>query len=175
MNTFNWGDNIIDSRDIIDRFEELDEYYADLKVEVEYVAEELESLQNDYAESTDDSESVEDCNNELHRLSEELKDSNVRLGEWENDNLEEYELLQEILQQGEDAPDWPYGETLIHEKYFTQYIKELIDDCYEMLKEFNEGKWPWNHMTMDWEGAADDAKADYLTIEADGQTYYIRG
>jgi hypothetical protein len=44
-----------------------------------------------------------------------------------------------------------------------------------MPKEFNEGKWPWNHMSMDWEGAADEAKVDYLTIEADGHTYYIRG
>lgn len=72
-------------------------------------------------------------------------------------------------------PDWSYGETLLHEEYFTKYIEDLIDDCYEMPKEMHSGNWPWRHMTMDYEAAADEAKQDYFEVDFDGVTYYIRG
>lgn len=76
---------------------------------------------------------------------------------------------------GESSPDWSYGETLIREDYFTKYIEELIDDCYEIPKEMNSGEWPWRHMTIDYEAAAEEAKQDYMELNYDGVTYFIRG
>lgn len=172
---FSWGDETIDSRDIIARYDELTEEYNDLKEAVDYAFNELKVYQETPPDETDEDGVVEDYNNEVDTLTQELADANVSIGEWENDYLDEFEMLMNIINQGEDSPDWSYGETLIHENYFTDYTEELVNDCYEMPKEFNEGKWPWNHMTMDWESAAYEAKADYLTIEANGETYYIRG
>jgi len=73
-----------------------------------------------------------------------------------------YDELKTWTQPFENASDWQYGETLINEDYFTQYIEELIDDCYEMPKEINSGNWPWCHVTIDYEAAANEAKVDYI-------------
>ena len=61
-----------------------------------------------------------------------------------------------------------------NDDYFTEYIKELIDDCYEMPKEINSGRWPYNHITVDYESAAEEAKQDYLSVDYDGATFWIK-
>ena len=90
------------------------------------------------------------------------------------EEAQELAILLKVQEQAEDYSDWKYGEALIRESYFTDYIKELIDDCYELPKEFNSGAWPWRHMTLDYEAAADEAKDDYTWIDFDGVTYLIR-
>ena len=87
----------------------------------------------------------------------------------------ELKALLALADEAECSPGWSYGETLIHEDYFTDYIEEFINDCYELPKEFNSGDWPWCHMTIDYEAAADEAKQDYREVTLDGQTNYIRG
>jgi hypothetical protein len=110
--------------------------------------------------------------NDFHELIQEAQDM---LDDFEkSDDMRELEMLKEIVSQGEDSSDWSYGGGLIHEDYFTQYTEELINDCHEMSEELNEGKWPFNHMKMDWDAAAEELKGDYTTIEAAGETYYIR-
>ena len=123
-NTISNADDVIDSRDVIARIEEL---------------EELES-----GKHLDKSE------------------------------LEELDKLRALASEGESSPDWPYGEQLIAESYFTQYIEELINDCYEMPKEFNSGNWPYRHMTIDYEAAANEAKIDYMEVDFDGVAFLIR-
>ena len=53
-------------------------------------------------------------------------------------------------------------------------VEELIDDCYELPKEFKSGEWPWRHMKIDFEAAAEEAKQDYTSVEFFGITYWIR-
>lgn len=91
-----------------------------------------------------------------------------------SEEAQELAVLLKVQEQAEDCADYQYGEVLIRESYFTDYIKELIDDCYELPKEFNSGAWPWRHMTLDYEAAADEAKDDYTHIDFDGVTYLIR-
>lgn len=91
-----------------------------------------------------------------------------------SEEAQELAILLKVQEQAEDCADYQYGEVLIRESYFTDYIKELIDDCYELPKEFNSGAWPWRHMTLDYESAANEAKDDYTWIEFDGVTYLIR-
>jgi hypothetical protein len=69
--------------------------------------------------------------------------------------------------------DW-YPVTLIAESYFVEYIKDLIHDCYEMPKEMHSGDWPYRHMTIDYDAAAKEAEADYMTIEIEGVDYFYR-
>ena len=95
----------------------------------------------------------------------------------EEPNAEEAQELAALLnvqEQAEDCRDWQYGEVLIHESYFNAYIEELIDDCYELPKEFNSSEWPWRHMTIDYQAAADEAQGDYTHIDFDGVDYLIR-
>lgn len=93
----------------------------------------------------------------------------------ELDEVEELRSLLKVAEQGSGSPDWPYGEALIRDTYFTRYIEELIDDCYSLPKELTSGDWPWRHITVDYEAAADEAKADYIDVDFDGVTYWIRG
>ena len=91
-----------------------------------------------------------------------------------SEEAQELAILLKVQEQAEDCADYQYGEVLIRESYFTDYIKELIDDCYELPKEFNSGAWPWRHMTLDYEAAADEAQCDYTWIDFDGVDYLIR-
>lgn len=172
---FNWGDNIIDSRDIIARYEELNDEYESLVSSVEEEEEKLASFLKDYGLPDEVIYSME-SRRELDDLEEALDEAEGNLNEFKSSfEMDELETLKEVISQGESSPDWNHGEQLIHEDYFTQYTEELVDDCYELPKEFKEGKWPWCHINMDWEAAAEELKADYFDITVDGQTYYIRG
>jgi hypothetical protein len=139
-------DNVIDSRDIIKRIEELEEELQD--------ACEGEGNEQDFdiwlEQATDNSEHT------LHDAAHELR------------------TLRCIADECEGYGDWKYGESLIREDYFTDYIEELINDCYELPKGLNSGEWPYCHMTMDYEAAAEDAKADYMEVDFDGVTYFMR-
>jgi hypothetical protein len=129
--------DVMDSRDVIKRFEEITS-------EVEALAEEAGQELDDF-----------------------LKDN-------ESDEAMEYKTLKQVCEDGENSPDWTHGETLISDSYFTDYIEELINDCYEMPKEINSGGWPWRHIKIDFEAAADEAKQDYFEIDFDGIIYWIR-
>ena len=94
--------------------------------------------------------------------------------ELSSEEAQELAVLLKVQEQSEGYSDWEYGEALIRDSYFTDYIAELIKDCYELPKEFNSGAWPWRHITLDYEAAADEAKDDYTWIDFDGVTYLIR-
>lgn len=151
-------DNVIDSRDIIARVEELESERQDLVDALE----EAEENQNNNAEGNID-------------IFDARQEALEALTEWDaSEEAEELKILQALAEEGENSPDWPHGETLIHDDYFTQYIEELINDCYEMPKEINSGDWPWRHITIDYEAAAEEAKQDYFSLDFYGETYWIR-
>lgn len=137
-------DNTIDSRDVIARIAELEELRR-------------ETLEKTQALST---LKLEAC-----KAVSEFDAS---------DEGQELTALKNLADQAEDSPDWEYGETLINESYFTDYIEELIADCYELPEELNSGDWPWRHITIDYEAAADEAKTDYMEVDFDGVTFLIR-
>ena len=157
--TYDWTEDTIDSRDIISRHEELEDLKSDLESAIDEAEEELQDNLN---ASPDE---LNDYKSNLFEAQDDLKNFEFE---------DELQLLKYVISEGEGSPDWQYGEGLIKESHFTDYIQELINDCYEMPKEFESGKWPWNNMTMDWEAAADEAKADYFEIEIGDNTYYIR-
>lgn len=131
-------DDVIDSRDVIARIEE------------------LESERDDYEHDDDGNRTGLDWSADYPEGAEELRD------------------LLALAEEAESSPDWQYGETLIAEDHFTTYIEELIDDCYELPKEMKSGEWPWRHMSIDYEAAANEAKADYNEVTFGGRTYLIR-
>lgn len=91
------------------------------------------------------------------------------------DEIKEMEALQTLCEQASSSPDWNYGETLIRESYFEEYIEQLIDDCYpEVSKALSSGEWPMRHLKLDIEDAAREAQVDYFEVEFNGSTYLIR-
>ena len=156
-------DNVIDSRDVIERIEELEAELQTLQDEVEEIEDNLGGIDCD-----DDPEAYS-------RTEESLEDAKEAVEDWKNsEEAEELAVLKSLAEEASDSPDWKYGETLINDDYFTEYIKELIDDCYEMPKEINSGRWPYNHITVDYESAAEEAKQDYLSVDYDGATFWIK-
>ena len=105
------------------------------------------------------------------------RDIQARIDELESTEEESAELtdltafLHEAMQYNSDADE---GETIIAESYFVDYIKELIDDCYALPKELTSGEWPYRHITINYEAAAEEAKADYAELTFRGRTFYIQ-
>lgn len=137
----NWGDDYIDSRDIIARYEEL--------------SSEKESLEWDLENAEDD---------------DEKQSCQEALDEWEDENDHEFTNLKSIIEQGEDSPDWSYGEGLIRDQFFTEYAEELARDCGYI----NDKTDRWPYTCINWEEAASQLQQDYFEIEANNEIYWIR-
>lgn len=171
MKTKSNTDNVIGSRDIIKRIDELTGDFQALVDDIEAAETDEEREMAFSALSAwliGHTNTVPDL-----KTTEEIDFYDV--SEWaEADDAYELKVLLALASEADCSPGWSYGETLIHEDYFTDYIEELINDCYELPKEFNSGDWPWRHMTIDY-AAADEAKQDYMEVNFDGATYYIRG
>jgi hypothetical protein len=148
------SNDVIDSRNIIERIEELEG-----------------ELQTAHEQDTEDGTTNLDFEKWL--LAVRADSSPAHCHEL-NDEVEELQELRQLAADCESSPDWNYGETLIREDYFTDYIEELINDCYEMPKQMNSGEWPYRHMTIDFCAAAEEAKADYFEVSFFGTVYLIR-
>lgn len=106
-------DDVIDSRDVIARIEELESELQD-----EYEAESEEPA-NTFEEWVDAAAA-----NDTHTLQ---------------DAAEELKTLKSLADQGEGYGDWEHGETLIRESYFQDYAQELAEDCGMIPKDI---AWP---------------------------------
>jgi len=87
------------------------------------------------------------------------------LNEWEQEELEN---LRKLKDQAYGYGNWKYGETLIRESAFTDYVEELCQDCGFISKDF-----PW-WIEIDWDQTARNVANDYTTVNFDGIDYYIR-
>lgn len=88
------------------------------------------------------------------------------------DENEEAELqtLEAFAADIRDAcPDYHYGETLIHDRYFVEYARELASDIGAI-----QPKLSWPYTCIDWQAAADELRHDYTSAEFDGETYWFR-
>lgn len=78
-------------------------------------------------------------------------------------------LLEDLRGNGGDHQwegDW-YPQTLYRDdETFTDYIEELVTDCYSLnVPSFVE---------VDWKATADNCRVDYTETEIDGETYLYR-
>jgi hypothetical protein len=90
------------------------------------------------------------------------------------DEAEELNMIDGILSDlkgyGGDEQwrgDW-YPQALIRWSYFTEYAKELLEDCGTIPRDL-----PW-WVVLDWEATAQNLLVDYSAIEVHGATYYYR-
>lgn len=84
---------------------------------------------------------------------------------------DEYDSLNALQEQCVDyVSDWEYGVSLIRESYFTEYCRELVIDIGDIPSEL-----PWyieDH--IDWKGVARELSADYMEVDFNGVTYFVR-
>lgn len=167
------GDQIIDSRDIIARFDELSDERESLVNAIEEKEEALKEMhEQDSAEETDEDEEAEK-NEQAEKLNEELEEAKIALlafDEGDTDEGEEYRALKSLVDQCEGYGDWQHGETLIRDDYFTEYAEVLASD----IGDYNPRNVRWPYTCIDWEKAADELKQDYSQVDFDGTTYWMR-
>jgi hypothetical protein len=122
------GDDIIDSRDVIERINELKDILSD-------------------------------------RVFTEIEQT-----EWFN--------LRDLGSQAWDvSEEWDDGEALIHDTYFADYARELVQDCGYfdgpgVGGSIDFDQWPYR--CIDWDQVAEELQGDYTPVEVAGHTYWVR-
>lgn len=143
------SEDILDSRDIIARIEEL---------------EELETTFNDAAQELADMEDDADGQADAVEALDAAREA------FDEDAQTELKVLRELAEECEGyASDWRHGETLIRDSYFERYAQELAEDI-GLIKD--DAAWPYT--CIDWERAARELQMDYTAVEFDGVTYWVR-
>jgi hypothetical protein len=122
----------------------------------------------------DNSEDTIDSRDIIARIEELQEQAKDALNESERKELE---TLAALAVECEDCSDWEHGAQLVRGTYFVDHTKELISDCYEDVGKAprgQENRWPYKHVTIDYESAAEELKQDYTEVDFDGVTYFIR-
>jgi hypothetical protein len=158
--------DVFDSRDVIERFEELDAEHGALQDAIDKAAEVLDDCRNtEQAAGEDDggtSETVLQADFEL-TLAEEAMET------WTE--YDEYAALKKFVESANGYGDWDHGETFIADSYFEEYAEEIAEDVVGR-DVIQNATWPLN--CIDWEAAADQLKQDYTSYEIEGKTYWAR-
>jgi hypothetical protein len=119
---------------------------------------------------------VRDLIARVEELREEIEAYAVKMDDWQAnaDNQEELEalegLLEELCGNGGDEQwegNW-YPVTLIRDSYFTDYARELLEDCGEIPKDLP------SYIEINWEATARNILVDYSSVEIDDVTYWYR-
>ena len=77
--------------------------------------------------------------------------------------------LLELQDDAEGTPDWEYGATLVRESYWTDYVRELASDL-----GYADDLSGWPFCYIDWDRAAGSLLADYMDVDFEGVTYWVR-
>lgn len=162
------SEDIIDSRDVIARIEELREQRDNAHSKADDLRAEADALDEERA-SEEDEDRCEELQDEARAKREEA--TQLCADALDEDEAAELAKLEEFNREGENAsPDWHYGVGCIRESYFEDHARELADDIHG--KAVREASWPFD--CIDWGRAADALQHDYSAIDFDGVTYYVR-
>lgn len=138
------GADTLDSRDIINRIDEL--------------RDERDGLQAD----------LDAC--VANPADPEYRACRLNLENWQSEYADELDRLERFAVQLEDCcPDWTYGQMLIENSYFETYVQEFAEETGAVDP---AAPWPLNH--IDWKGAARELQTDYTYAEIDGFKYWAR-
>lgn len=154
------GENIIDSRDVEERIDELESEvtgWEDTKTELEEALEDAKAAPDEEGRDRVGIEEAEtalqahiDTESDLADLRAELK------------TLTDF-------QDNAGSREWTSGLTFISESYFEDYARELAEDIGAINK---DQSWPNN--CIDRDQAANELKQGYSSLEFEGETYYYR-
>lgn len=149
------NDDVIDSRDVIERLRELEDERQALADEVDE-ARAADDAANDNAPDAD------------FDLAKTLDAKKQALENWDEENAEELTALRKLAEEGEGIDDWGHGVALIRESYFVDYCREFVQDIGDLPRNIP------HYLEIDWEKTADNLRIDYTEIDFDGVTYLAR-
>lgn len=143
--------NILDSRNLIERAEEL-----------------LAEFESWKGQLTDEEKS-EMVDNFGYKSFSDFADEEVF--QWWIDSTSDGGEYKAILDfEGEvDSSEWKHELTLIADSYFETYARELAEDIGAI-----SGDERWPATCIDWERAASKLQMDYCCADFDGITYWYR-
>lgn len=149
--------DILDSRDIEARIDELE-------AERGALVEDIENAEEAISDADEDSD--------LSTLESDLSAAKGALAAWdEGDEAEELRKLKAFRDELEPyCADWHHGETLIRDSYFKDYARDCAEDWHGSA--LREARWPFD--CIDWDRAARELQMDYTSAEFDGVTYWAR-
>lgn len=149
-------ENIIDSRDVIERIKELE---SDLESA-------HQSAQRDEDE-LDEDDRTEPVSPDFETWLAKVADDSTSEHQ---DEAVELQILRSVAEEGESASsDWPHGETMIRDSYFEDWTRQFAEAIGALEK---ADSWPCT--CIDWERAASELQHDYTTISFDGVDYWVR-
>lgn len=106
---------------------------------------------------------------EMTESFEDILFEEEEIQSWKEDWLDEIVSITDIEKlEDETGSEFNYGVTLIPEDDFTDYVKDLLEDCGYIPKDFPS----W--IEVDWEATADNVRQDYTETEYNGITYLFR-
>jgi hypothetical protein len=94
---------------------------------------------------------------------EELKEQ----GDLDDNESAELVALQKFEKDYDYVDDWNYGAHFIAEEYFTEYVKDMLNDCGTIPRDLPD------YVAIDWEETADNIRCDYADAEFNGVSYYV--
>lgn len=154
------GCDVIDSRDVIERINELESELQDTHDIERREWADLQTELADLEELPPDAEPAEDFEEWLRRAHDSGEDDVAELFLLRT-------LIAELEAHAGEAPR--HGVTMIRDSYFESYAQELAEDTGAIDR---NATWPNTH--IDWEAAADALKQDYCPIDYDGVEYWVR-
>jgi hypothetical protein len=176
----NNGMDVIDSRDVIARIEELEALQEEAK---DAASEQIEAIEVEEAKLTDwlkdknvfEILTSEELTKKLAQISD-MKDAilsddegNPLSDDFGTDEAYELQALKSLADQADGCGDWAYGAQLIADDYFEKFAREFADEIGAIPKNAN-----WPCTCIDWTEAASELQQDYTAVEFDSATYWIR-
>jgi len=137
---------MIDSRELIEEREELKEQVFDAFIE-------------DFPQYEEMTDSYDDI-----LFDEEELEGFVELYSEEIDRVKQIDDLEQEIGHSE----WVYGLTLIPYDDFTEYVKDLLEDCGNIPRDL-----PW-YIEVDWEKTAENVSADYSQVTFEDEEFLYR-
>jgi len=150
-------EDIMDSRDIIERIGEIEPWH----VEWTEAPETAVSLDVASFATRDDADAY---------LAESEDRDALEVVEYEDeaDELKTLtELVEELRQSSGDSPE--DGITLIRDSYFKDYAIQFAEDIGAIE---DDARWPAT--CIDWDKAADELQMDYTSVQFGDVTYWVR-
>ena len=163
--------DIFDSRDVIERFEELEAEHDLLQEAIDDAAEALDVANGEVEDfNRGEGSMVDGVAAEVAQGIAEvnLKEAETAMETW--DSYDEFMALKRFVDSAKDYGDWDHGETFIADSYFEDYAQELAEDIGGAA--IREAEWPMN--CIDWAQAAAQLQSDYTSYEIEGKTYWAR-
>lgn len=110
----------------------------------------------------------------IEHLEERLDEDHVfEEGEIEpldDDEKKELAALKKVADECDRYGDWEDGAALIRDSHFADHAeREFVETADHNV---DMSRWPYS--CIDWEKAAEELQQDYMSVEFDGVTYWMR-